>query len=84
MIKPLYLGCTAREHKRIGIDAVINARGLELWRNNKELEEIELIRDARRIKEKTENRVNFYQICSKFFRRNKYRIAHLLSNYSDI
>lgn len=73
----LYLGCTALRHAEIGIDAVVNARGGELWRNDMTIEDKELLRDGRKIKDRVQSRVILRQVNSKFFRRNKSRIAHL-------
>lgn len=80
MKEPLYLGCTAATHKRIGVHAVVNARSGELWRNDfDDREEIERKRDALNM-ERIKNRVRVYQWNSKWFRR---RFSHLLSRYDD-
>lgn len=80
---PLYIGCTTARHKTIGIDAVVNARAGEQWRNDLTLDEIELRRDGRAIKDRLQKRVRFYQVNSKFFRRHINRISHLLTHYDD-
>lgn len=47
--RPLRLGCTRMQHDMIGkIDAIVNARGGDLWRNDLDrIYEIELHREAR-------------------------------------
>ena len=82
-MEPLNMGCTLARHQAIGIDAVVNARGGETWRNDLTLEEIELRRDGRKIKDWQFGRVRFYQVNSRFFRRHLERIEHLLSHYED-
>ena len=80
---PIYLGCTATRHAQIGIDAIVNARGNEQWRNDREIEEIEMIRDGRKIKAHLTCRVRFYQFNSKFFRDRKItKVKHLLSDHN--
>ena len=51
--------------------------------NDQSLDDIELERDARKIKDRLANRIRFYQVNSKFFRRHINRIAHLISRYDD-
>ena len=80
---PLNLGCTIARHQRLGIIAVINARAGRQDLNDQSLDDIELERDARKIKDRLLNRVRFYQVNSKFFRRHINRIAHLISRYDD-
>ena len=48
-VRPLRLGCTAMQHEMLGhIDAIVNARGGDLWRNDLDrIYEIELKREAR-------------------------------------
>ena len=81
---PLYIGCTASRHKKIGVDAVVNARGGEQWRNDMTNDDWDLWRDGQRIRDWLEKRVRMYQVNSRFFRRHKARIEHLLSDYNDI
>ena len=81
--KPLVLGCTEWRHQRIGIDAVVNARGGEQWRNDMTQEQIEIERDGRRIKDHSKHGVRFYQVCSRFFRKHQHRISHLLARRDD-
>jgi hypothetical protein len=77
---PLVLGCTKAAHKRIGIDAVVNARAGEQWRNSDTIEETEMKRDARKVRDRIEHRVCFYQLNSEFFRAHQHRFAHLISD----
>lgn len=81
--KTLYLGCTLERHKQLGAHAAINARGGEMWRNGTSREETEMQRDARKIRDRLNARVRFYQFNSKFFRRHQARLSHLLSTYED-
>lgn len=80
---PLYLGCTKAVHDRIGIHAVVNARGGLQHLNQPTIEDIELKRDAQKIRDWQAKRVRFYQFNSRFFRRHINRVQHLLSSYSD-
>lgn len=80
---PLDLGCTAARHRRLGIDVVVNARAGMQHLNDVTLDEIELERDGRAIKDRVQRRIRMYQVHSRFFRRNIHRISHLLSRYDD-
>lgn len=80
---PIYLGCTAARHKRIGIDAVINARGAQQWRNDDTQEEIEMRRDSRKIADHKRDRVRFYQFNSRHFQKRLPQLQHLLSSSED-
>jgi len=80
---PLYIGCTLARHNQIGIDAVINARGKEQWRNDETLDEIELRRDGQAIRNHLTDRIRFYQVNSKFFRRHFKQINHMIASYDD-
>jgi len=80
---PLQIGCTIVRHEQIGIDVVVNARAGEQWRNDLTLDEIELQRDGRAIKAWLSQRIRFYQVHSKFFRKHRMKINHLLSFYDD-
>ena len=82
-MKQLYLGCTLARHRQLGVDAVVNARGGEQWRNDLTLDEIEQERDGSAIKRRISERVRFYNVHSKFFRRHRARIEHLISRYDD-
>ncbi len=79
----LNIGCTAARHARLGINAVVNARGGLQILNDQSIDEIELYRDARKIKDWLTSRIRFYQFNSGFFRRHKSRLGHLLSRYDD-
>lgn len=80
---PLYIGCTKARHERLGIVAVINARGGLQHLNDLTQDDIELQRDAQAIKAGLSDRVRFYSVHSKFFRRHVGRIAHLMSSYHE-
>lgn len=80
---PLELGCTLARHQQLGIVAVINARAGWQHLNDLTQEDIELARDARAIRDRVQHRVALHQVCSKFFRRNRWRIAHLISSPED-
>ncbi len=80
---PLNIGCTLARHQAIGIHAVVNARAGLQHLNDLTMEDIELRRDAQRIRDRIVNRVRMYQTCSRFFRRHQDRIAHLLSRFED-
>lgn len=80
---PLDIGCTKAWHQKIGIDAVINARGNQQWRNQMTMDNIELMRDGQRIRDKLDRRIRMYQVCSRFFRKHQGRIEHLFDNYDD-
>jgi hypothetical protein len=79
----LYIGCTAARHRMIGIDAVVNARGGLQHLNEYTDEQCELERDGRAIRAKVDKRIRWYSPSSKFFRRNRARIAHLISDVND-
>ncbi len=79
----LYLGCTAARHARLGIHAVVNARGGHAALNAPTIEDTEMMRDARKVRDRIERRVRFYQFNSRFFRRNHKRLAHLVSSPED-
>ena len=82
-MKKLYLGCTKARHAQLGVDAVVNARGGLQHLNDLSHEEIELERDGRAIKDWLRRRVRWYGPNSKFFRRNRARIEHLIASYDD-
>lgn len=82
-MKRLDMGCTVSRHKRIGVNAVVNARAGLQSLNDLSLDEIEMERDARNIRERIANRVRFYQFNSQFFRHHQERFAHLISRYDD-
>lgn len=83
MRKKLNIGCTAERHKQIGIHAVINARGGNQHLNDLTQEDIEMKRDARKVSDKLNNRVRFYQFNSKHFRKAE-TLKHLLNDYNEI
>lgn len=80
---PLNLGCTAARHKELGIIAVINARAGLQHLNDQTIEDIELMRDARAIRDRINSRVRFYQFNSKFCRRHIAKLSHLLARHDD-
>jgi hypothetical protein len=81
--KPLRLGCTLEQHARMGIDAVVNARGGEIWRNDLDvIEENEMARDAWKVRDKLERNVTIYQFNSRHFRRRP-ELQSLLTSRSD-
>lgn len=80
---PLCLGCTAMRHRAIGVNAVINASGGEPWRNDMSQDEIEMERDGRAINDRINHRVRFYNVYSRFFRRHRNRVAHLISSREE-
>lgn len=80
---PLYLGCTAARHRRLGVHAIVNARGGRPDLNDLTDEDIEIWRDADNIRRRISARVRFYSFSSKFFRRRRKRLEHLLSRYDD-
>mgnify|MGYP000323631263 CR=1 FL=1 len=82
-MKRLNLGCTALVHEAIGIHAVVNARGGQQHLNQPTQEDIELMRDGRKIKDKVQHRIVMRQVNSRFFRRHQHRIEHLLSDWDD-
>lgn len=82
-MKHLELGCTAHRHSLLGINAVVNARAGRQDLNDETIEDVELKRDARKINARLEDRVRFYQFNSRFCRRNRARLAHLLSDPND-
>lgn len=81
-MKRLYLGCTLEQHQRIGIDAVVNARGGQQWRNSDTIEEDEMARDAWKVRDRLQRRVRIYQFNSRHFKRRP-ELRSLLSNYGD-
>lgn len=83
MIAHLYLGCTKTRHAQIGVHAIVNARAGLQCLNDLTQEDIEIRRDADKIRKRIENRIRFYQFNSKFFRRHQSRFQHLISSYDD-
>lgn len=81
-MKTLHIGCTAARHKQIGIHAVVNARGGNQHLNSLTNEDIEMKRDARKIHDRLNSRIRFYQFNSKHFRKAG-TVHHLLSDYND-
>lgn len=80
---PLSLGCTAYTHARLGIHAVVNARGGQQWRNDDTQEQVEMQRDARAIRDRIRFRTRFYQFNSRTFRRHQARLSHLLADRNE-
>jgi len=79
----LYLGCTRYRHAQIGVNAIINARAGRQDLNDVTQEDTELMRDAIKIREKIARRVAIHQFNSRFLRRNRHRVEHLLSDWND-
>ena len=83
MTKTLYLGCTQHRHAQIGIHAIVNARAGRQDLNDHSQEDIELMRDARKVRDRIQSRVRIEQFNSRFMRRNHHRVAHLVSSRED-
>jgi len=82
-MKSLYLGCARARRREIGIDAVINARGGLQDLNDLTEDDRALRRDAAGIRGCVERRVRWYGPESKFFRRHRARIQHLIARRDD-
>ena len=82
-MKTLDLGCTLARHRQIGIDAVVNARGGLQRLNDLSQEDIELRRDGQGIRRYLAERVRWHGPHSKFFRRHRARIEHLIARHDD-
>lgn len=69
-VRPLRLGCTVMQHATIGrIDAIVNARGGELWRNDLDrIYEIELKREARAYRDWQTKRIRPSRFTTRAFR----------------
>ncbi len=80
--RPLRLFCTAAQHRYIGsIDAIVNARGGQVWRNDSDaIEQIEQRRDAHRLQDMLTHRHRIYQWNSRPAKR---RLSHMLSRNED-
>lgn len=83
MTYPLALGCTVARHRQLGVNAIINARGKRQDLNALTHEDIELQRDAQGIRAWLQRRVRWYGPRSRFFRRHRRRIAHLIASRDD-
>lgn len=83
VVKPqkLWLGCTQQQHAQVGIDAVVNARGGQQWRNSPDTEEVEMARDAYKVRDWIQRRVRIDQFNSRHFRRSP--IAHLATGWGE-
>lgn len=79
----LYLGCTYARHQRLGVNAVVNARAGLQHLNDLTIEEIEMQRDACKIRDWQTARVRIHQFNSRCFRRHSARLAHLISSHQD-
>ena len=77
---PLNIGCTVERHRQIGVNAVVNARAGRQDLNDVTIEDVEMMRDAIKIRQRLESRIAIHQFNSKFARRNIERLAHLLSD----
>lgn len=73
----LYVGCTERRHKEIGVHAPINARSGEYWRNSLNNEDYEQWRDAEILAGRGQQWIG-HNWNSKFARK---RLAHLRTAY---
>ena len=74
--RKLFLGCTLARHQRLGIHAVINARAGQQWRNFDTIQDIEMQRDARRLRDWLSLRIRFYRFGSRCFRRRPELVRH--------
>lgn len=79
----LDLGCTVARHKQIGVNAIVNARAGLQNLNDLSIEDIELRRDARKIRQHAAERVIIHQFNSRFLRRHRNRVRHLISDWSE-
>lgn len=71
-MKPLRLGLTAAQHAQMRhpIDAIVNARGGNLHLNDFDvIEEIEMQRDANKVRDYLQFRHTIYQFNSRHFRK---------------
>ena len=82
--RQLVLGCTAARHHSIGIDAVINARGGEQWRNDFTDDDRALANDARHLRAHQQQGLMVFNVYARFFRRHKSSIQHMLTSYEDV
>jgi len=80
---PVSIGCTSFRHRQIGVNAVVNARAGRQDLNEISLEDTELMRDARKIRDWVERRVVCRQFNSRFMRRNRHRVRHILWDNDD-
>lgn len=80
---PINIGCTLYRHQMLGVNATVNARGGMQQLNDLTQEDIELQRDARKIRDCKTSRICFYQFSSRFCRKHQNRLQHLLSSYED-
>jgi hypothetical protein len=80
---PLRLGCTKARRDALGIHAVINARAGLQQLNDLTLDDIELYRDGQGIRDYQQRRIRWYGPHSKFFRRHRARIEHLIARHDD-
>jgi hypothetical protein len=83
MPEQLQLGCTASRHRQIGIDAIINARGGLQFLNEQTMRDIELMRDGAGIRAHQKRRIRWYGPNSRFFRKHRARIEHMIARYDD-
>jgi hypothetical protein len=81
---PLNIGTNIDNARRIGIDAIVNARAGLQHLNRSTLDDIELYRDGQGIKDYQQRRIRWYGPHSKFFRRHRDRIEHLIASYDDM
>jgi hypothetical protein len=76
----LRVGCTIAHHRLIGVHIQINARAGELWRNDDSLDEIEMKRDAEKVRRWRAHRIAFYQFASRWFRKH---LSHILEEIGE-
>jgi hypothetical protein len=72
-----------QQHRQIGfIDAIVNARGGNQHLNNlDDIEQIEMRRDAAKVRDWQEKRITIRQFNSKTFRRS--RLAYLAVGFGE-
>jgi hypothetical protein len=80
---PLNIGCTIDKARQLGIDAIVNARAGLQRLNSDTMDDIELYRDGQGIKDYQQRRIRWYGPHSKFFRRHRARIEHLIARRDD-
>lgn len=81
----LRVGCTLERHREIGVHAAINARAGEQWRNacpwhSWDLQEVNRVRDAEKVRAWRCNHVRFRQFGSRWFRRH---LGHILEEIGE-
>lgn len=85
-MKPLRLGLTSAQHARMShpIDAVVNARGGQLHLNDFDvIEEIEMQRDANKVRDYLQHRHTIRQFNSRHFRKRP-EMQALITPYTSV